>query len=223
MTDLTLSAAGSDAVIRAFFEAAEHADAILRMPDVEAAWNDPGVLPRMTVGAIAGHVLLVVRRVDQHLDDPEMPTGDSSSAGYQWMRVATAADLHRAEHRVVRADGERVAEWGWQAVMDSYAECVAALRERLALRVPTTVTLGDSVMPFDSYLETRIVELLVHADDLCVSVGVADVALPITATLIALGTLLEAARATHGDLGVLGVLRALTRSERTPPSVPSVY
>ena len=75
-------------------------------------------------------------------------------------------------------------------------------------------------MDFEGYLATRIVELLVHADDLRVSVGLLPASLPADAATIAIGTLVDAARLVHGDLEVL---RALTRSERTKPATLSVY
>jgi hypothetical protein len=67
----------------------------------------------MTVGSVAGHMFLVVRRVDQHLDEwdtkmehaPAM-AGGLPRAAYSWIRVDQADDLGRADHRVVRSDGD---------------------------------------------------------------------------------------------------------------------
>jgi hypothetical protein len=207
--------------VDAFFEAAQYAGAALASPMVAAAWDRESALPKMTVGAVAGHMFLVVRRVDKHLDEPEaIGVATPAPHDYRWLRVEREEDLERAEHQAVRADGDHVAAWGWEAVATAYVDRVRRLRERLALRRPQTVALPNTLMDFDAYLATRVVELLVHADDLAVSVGVTPPELPPAATTIAIDVLLNAARSIHGDLEIL---RALTRSERVRPPVPSVY
>jgi hypothetical protein len=80
--------------------------------------------------------------------------------------------------------------------------------------------LETGVMDFQSYLVTRVVELLVHGDDLATSVGISSVAPPAAAATLAIELLVDAARSIHGDLAVL---RSLTRSERVQPPIPSVY
>jgi hypothetical protein len=66
-------------------------------------------------------------------------------------------------------------------------------------------------MTLDEYLRTRVVELVVHADDLATSLGV-ELAPPRPATCsVAIDVLVGVARIRHGDLAVL---RALTRRER---------
>jgi len=205
----------------AFLDAAGYAGDVLASPKIEAAWECQSALPRMTVGAVAGHMFLVVRRVDKHLDEVA-PSGNEATEpeSYRWLRVVREADLDRAEHCVVRADGDHVAAWGWQAVEAAYGDRVSKLRARLAARRPQSVVIGTTRMDFDAYLATRVVELLVHADDLAVSVGLSPPELPTDAATIAIDVLLHAARSIHGDLDVL---RALTRSERIRPPVPSVY
>jgi hypothetical protein len=207
--------------VEAFLDAAGYAGDVLASPVVAAAWERQSALPRMTVGAVAGHMFLVVRRVDKHLDEPEViETEADGPERYRWLRVEREADLDRAEHCVVRADGDHVAAWGWEAVETAYVERVSKLRARLAVRRPQNVAIGTAVMDFDAYLATRIVELLVHADDLAVSVGMSPLELPADAATIAIEVLVNAARSIHGDVAIL---RALTRSERVHPLVPSVY
>ncbi len=58
---------------------------------------------------------------------------------------------------------------------------------------------------------TRLVELTLHIDDLCVSVGVPTPQLPADGTGAAIETLVEVARLRHGDGAVLA---ALARRER---------
>ena len=206
--------------VAAFLDAAGYAGDVLVLPSLAAAWEHESALPRMTVGAIAGHMFLVVRRVDKHLDEPDVVGTDATGPDYRWLRVDHEEDLDRPEHRDVRADGAHVASWGWPAVTAAYVDRVSKLRARLAVRRPRIVTVGTALMDFDAYLATRIVELLVHADDLAVSVSASQSDMPADAATIAIELLVDAARSIHGDLEIL---RALTRSERVRPGIPSVY
>jgi hypothetical protein len=65
-------------------------------------------------------------------------------------------------------------------------------------------------MRLDDYLETRLVELVVHDDDLATSVDV-PTELPGEALELAIDHLVAVARFRHGDLAVV---RALARRER---------
>ncbi|HEV8296166.1 MAG TPA: maleylpyruvate isomerase N-terminal domain-containing protein, partial [Acidimicrobiales bacterium] len=163
--------------VDAFLDATRHAGQVLTSPEVGAAWTRDSALPRMTVGTVAGHLFLVVRRVDKHLDEPEhVVTGVDAIERYRWLRVERPEDLDRTDHCIVRADGDRVAAWGWSAVATAYNERARKLNVRLAARCPTSVVLETGVMDFQSYLVTRVVELLVHGDDLATSVGISSVA-----------------------------------------------
>jgi hypothetical protein len=66
-------------------------------------------------------------------------------------------------------------------------------------------------MTLDEYLRTRVVELVIHGDDLASSVGLAFGPVASDLATTAISTLVEVARVRHGDMAVL---RALTRRER---------
>ena len=66
------------------------------------------------------------------------------------------------------------------------------------------------MMLLDEYLKTRLVEMVVHVEDLALSVGT-GVAIPIEAITIATDTVVAAGRTRHGDLAFL---RSMTRRER---------
>jgi hypothetical protein len=211
----------SASATRGFLEAARGAGAVISSPIVAAAWDSPSALAQMTVGSVAGHLLLIVRRVAQHLDEDQPPVETvRSPETFTWLRVGEAEDLGRAEHRVVRADGDRVALWGWDAVRRSYADRVEKLAGRLEAHRPRAVRVGDTAMDFEFYLVTRIVELLVHTDDMAVSVGMSPPALSTDAMTLALPVLVDAARSIHGDHAVL---RSLSRRERADGPEPSVF
>jgi hypothetical protein len=72
---------------------------------------------------------------------------------------------------------------------------------------PWSVSLDDLVL-------TRLIEVVVHCDDLAISVGVPTPALPGTDTVVA--TLARIAVRRHGPVAVL---RGLSRAERAPESI----
>jgi len=207
--------------VAAFLSAAAYAGEVLRHPAVGAVWTQPSALARADVGTVAGHLFLVVRRVDKHLDEVEGAGADPLPVGrYTALRVERSEDLEHEVHRQVRADGAHVAAWGWEAVANAYAQRVAKLEQRLAEHVPDAVPLGTHVLPFDEYLGSRVTEALVHADDLAVSAGLEPPAPSPEAMEVALAFVLDLARRQHGDLAVL---RSFTRRERVPPQLPGVY
>jgi hypothetical protein len=204
----------------AFTEAAVFARDIMADPLVGAAWDEPSALARMTVGDVAGHLFLVVRRVEKHLDLPP-PAGDTDDpiTTLPYPRVDDPGDLDQDVHRVVRGDGRRVAAWGWSAVVAALDEKI----ERLGATLPTAsdkLVIGGRTIAFPRYLATRVVEIVVHADDLATSVAITLPELPPTAAEVALEVALESARNAHGDLPVL---LAFTRRERTPAGVPTIF
>jgi hypothetical protein len=115
----------------------------------------------------------------------------------------------------VRAKGEAEAAEGHAALVARLEAMIERLEERLG-REPAgrrMEVFKGLVLTLDDYLLTRLVEQLVHCDDLAVSLGIATPAFPPGAMDLALGTLVDVARFRHGDLAVL---RALTRRERDP-------
>jgi len=91
-------------------------------------------------------------------------------------------------------------------------KCVEELVGRLDAEPPARrVTVFDhQVMLLDEYLKTRLVEFVVHAEDLALSIG-SGVGLPADAIRLATDTAVAATRNKHGDLAFL---RGLTRRER---------
>jgi hypothetical protein len=97
------------------------------------------------------------------------------------------------------------------------ADAARATYERLSERLPgedperRLKVAGDLVMTLADYLRTRVVELVVHGDDLAASVGLDFGPISSDAASTAIDVLIEVARVRHGDMPVL---RALTRHER---------
>ncbi|MGE0878484.1 MAG: hypothetical protein AB7L13_05530 [Acidimicrobiia bacterium] len=220
----------SSAVETGFLDALGYAESILLAPPVGARWTEPSALALMDVGSVAGHLFLVVRRVVKRLEAADAHTAAVERASratkvdrvvYRTIRVTNETDLDHEAHRVVRDDGAHVAAWGWEPVCDAFADRVSRLRARFAAApLPAVTDFGGHAMAFDAYLESRVVEVLVHADDLATSCELDAGSPPATAVDIALGFLVDIARREHGDLAVL---RSFTRHERLGPRLPSVY
>jgi hypothetical protein len=74
----------------------------------------------------------------------------------------------------------------------------------------------DWALSFDDYLVTRVMEIVVHSDDLAVSVGVEPPVLPEVVLGPVLALLVGVSLQRHGQASVV---RALTRRERAPDTI----
>jgi len=133
--------------------------------------------------------------------------------------IHSTDDLNGELHTAGRAQGERAGERGPEETVRRLGSRIGGLAERLHaddverlldLRpiLPAAIRLGD-------FLCTRIVELVVHGDDLAVSVGL-DESPPAGAAAVTMDTLVETARTASGDVEVI---RGLARAERTVHTV----
>ena len=196
----------------AFLEAVDAGRAVLARPEVAARWDEPSVLAEFSVRGLAGHLVRGALTVVDYLAAPP-PEGEPIAPPSYFAAMAPAPDLAGGLQASIRQRGEELAAGGWQALVARLDGARAALAAALA-REPTERRLavfGGQVMRLDDYLLTRIVELLVHTDDLAVSVGVEPPAPPAEAGRLALAYLLEVAVCRSGQLAAL---RAFSRRER---------
>jgi hypothetical protein len=202
----------------AFVDAAHHAGGMLADHAVEDSWSAPSVLAEMTVGAVAGHIFLVLRRALQHLDDPQPDPSDVAPQPrrWTWSRVDSEADLQRLEHLQVRLDGEKVSRWGWAAVVGGYRQRLQEFESRVEMSEPSAVLVGGLHLSFEHYMATRVVEMLVHADDLGSSAAIQASTPPPASMDVALPLLFSDARSLYGDVAMM---RALARRERAPGTI----
>ena len=192
--------------LAAFLDAASTAMQLLERRELAERWQQDSVLPQFAVAALAGHLLRGMTTVEQYLDGPEPDEAGISAARY-FHTVIRSADI--------RGRGAEAAAGGPAALASEARAALARLSPRLSemgagrrLRVA-----GGLVMTLDEYLRTRVVELVIHADDLAASLEV-ELAPPRPGTCaIAIDVLVGVARIRHGDMAVL---RALARRERDP-------
>lgn len=184
---------------------------LLRDQRVAERWDQPSALPEMTVAALAGHLLRVLATVDRYLAEPEPLEQPEMDAAVYFSDIPT--DLSDPMNVAVRQRGAEEAAGDHDEVVTSYerlkTSVLEAMRDKPSARRMTVF--GGRIMLLDEYLVTRVVEAVVHADDLAVSCGIETPVLPDDAYELAIRTLVDIGRARHGDLAVV---RALARRER---------
>ncbi len=138
-------------------------------PAVATAWDRPSVLADQTIGGLAGHlarggVWVVGDYLD--LDPPPAPTF-ASVAEY----FAQVARMGPTDHQAIRDRGAAIAAEGPEAVVARLTDRLAALEPRLrAEPADRLLPVSGGGMALDAYLGTRLVEQVVHLDDLARSV-----------------------------------------------------
>ena len=197
----------------AFLAAAEASVAMLARPEVAQKWEDSSVLAEFSVGALAGHLLRGMATVEMYLDGAE-PTSEPVDAAHYYLSFELTPDIFSPINRDVRERGREMATGGPVAVAEAARSLLGRLTQRLDLepRERHLEVRGGLAITLDEYLRTRVVELVVHVDDLALSVGLKDgEVVASSATGVAIDALVDLARLRHGDVAVL---RALTRRER---------
>jgi uncharacterized protein (TIGR03083 family) len=178
--------------------------------EVEAGWEAPSLLDGYSVAGLAGHAFNTAEAVERYLQAP-VPTQETVPAaayyGQRFSDRATAA----AQVGIMERGQARGAEGPTTLRRDTVA-LVQRLKAQLASAPPdrVVVVMGGTALRLDDYLETRLVELVVHGEDLAASVGVPS-ELPAEAVELVINHLLAVAHFRHGDLAVV---RAFARRER---------
>jgi mycothiol maleylpyruvate isomerase-like protein len=208
--------------VAAFLAAADDAAGVLGSEAVAQRWDEPSAVDGFTVGGLAAHVLTATARTEQVLDEPEPAMAEIVDVArfYGANRVAAPGDTEQGLHPVVRRLAADDAARGPDATVSDFTALVERLRERLlgerADRLVAVLQVPGGATPLDVYLATRVVELVVHIDDLAASVGFADHQPPEVAVDVAVDVFVELARQRSGDAAVV---RAFTRRERADADV----
>jgi uncharacterized protein (TIGR03083 family) len=206
---------------RAYLESYRALRELAASSELTEHWHTESCLKDFSVHGLAGH--LIVRTGWAVLDylDADLPDGAFPIAPEAYYSTVLAK-MDTAEHEQVRVRGEEAAPNGPQGLLASYNEAAERVEERLEAEPEDRLVkvYGGLVMRLDDYLVTRICEILVHADDLAVSLGLDVPDFPGAANDLALEHLLKVARRTHGDRAVL---MAFSRRERDPAQSLRVF
>lgn len=204
---------------QSYLVAAASAVTLLRDPAVAAAWDKPSALTEFSIGGLAGHLahqLVRVRDVlvpNGRIEEPiELLEHYSRSP---WVQ----AGLDHESNVSIRRGGQAAAADGAAALADRAQGFLdtqsAALPAEPADRVVDLPWAGWTLR-LDDFLLTRLVELVVHSDDLAASVGLETPELPPAVIDPVVEMLARLAVYRHGPTAVI---RTLSRAERAPATI----
>ena len=143
-------------------------------PETAAKWSDPSILPDMTVGALAGHLARGGCWVVEDYLDGEPPS--SASEANRWTSAVSYTsmvnELSDDAHRQIVERSRTTADRGRDAILRRLMDAADRLRKRLpAEPSDRELNVFGGAISLDEYLRTRLVEQVVHLDDLGRSVG----------------------------------------------------
>ena len=214
---MTLTYAGSldhAAVVRAVDAVAD----LVTLPAVASAWESESALPGMTVGGLTRHLVSQPECAVEFLSAPHPGHADTVSLMEYFVRVDwLTADVNDAENTSIRDDFNELAAPGASDSLAIFERSRSALARAIASAGPTTyVPWQDCALQLDDFLVCRLLEIVVHADDLAVSVDHPTPRFDPEVLDPVLGLLAALAQRRHGQERVV---RALARQERTAGSV----
>lgn len=191
-------------------------------PLVSGKWEEPSALPRMSVGALTAHLTGQIDFIVRVLDSPSAAEPSISLLEYYGRVSWIGKDLDDPFNlRIQRGEAKAAAD-GPGPVLQRARQALAEVEARLPGAPDRAVHLpvwGEWSLALDDFVTTRMLELLVHSDDLAVSVGGAAPDVPLEAADTVVTLLARLAVRRHG---VAPVLRALSRAERATGSIAAI-
>lgn len=215
-----VSASVGRMIREAFISVAGTATTLLREPAVSARWSEPSALADFSVAGLARHLANQVTRTVPLL--AAAPGKSAIPVLEHYTRNAwVTSGVDGADNVWIRRQGEKAAAVTTpQELVDDVDAALAELR-RVVPAEPAgrVVDFGDWALTVDDFLLTRVMELVVHTDDLAISVGVPTPEMPPAATDATIQLLARVAAWRHGPLAVV---RALARRERAPQTIAAL-
>ncbi len=208
------------AVRAVFVEAATIGLELVGRPEVARRWGEPSALEGMTVGALAAHLARQVTRVPEVLSSP-VPDERPVPLIEHYLRSAWAGgdeDANRGIRERAAADAAEGPKEALAHALEALGTARADLPAEPAERWVRPPWLAWN-LSLEDYLRSRMLEIVVHSDDLAVSVDLEPPAWPEEVIAPVLGVLTTLAVRKHG---VPAVLRTLARAERAPGSIAAI-
>jgi hypothetical protein len=199
----------------ALLRATEALLGLVSAPEVDTAWDVESALPGMTVGGLTRHLVSQPESAVEFLriqpPPPHAPV--VSLAGLYERTDWFAAPVDAEENTSIRDGFNEMAAGGQQESVAVLEQALADLPDAVAGAGQTTyVPWQDCSLATDDLLVVRLMEVVVHADDLAVSVGLPTPVLDDDALHPALALLAMLGARRHGQDPAV---RALSRAERT--------
>ncbi|WP_430495990.1 maleylpyruvate isomerase N-terminal domain-containing protein [Micromonospora trifolii] len=204
----------------AFLDAAETAAALLREPILAERWSRPSALADFSTGGLARHLAYQVTHTLTFLGAAPGQSAISvleHFTGNTWV----TSGVDSADNIGIRRRSEQGAAstTAWD-LADTFDAALTELRAVVPAQPPgRIVDLGDWGLRIDDFLLTRVMELVVHVDDLAVSLSLPTPSMPAAAAEATIQLLSSLAAWRHGSLDVI---RALAREERAPTSIAAL-
>ena len=202
----------------AFVAATDHVAAIVSREDVRASWREQSALAEWEVGGLVAHlanqpVTTVVLLSAEPIGDPI--TLEEHYARSAWVRASLDDEVNVS----IRESGDARAAEGPDAVLATVTEAREALPDLLAGQPDERAVFipwAGWSLGLDDFLTGRLMEVVVHGEDVAASVGFTAPALPHDVLDPVLRLLTRLAVTRHGQGAVVS---ALTRAERAPRTI----
>lgn len=209
-----------DAAAAAFISCGSVSLELASRDEVLDAWADESSCDGMTVGGLTHHLLQQLVHCVKGLGSPA-PAGApvigllDHYAQAPWVVASREGDVdpdqNSQDNAAAAAGPEAVLEAGRRAFADLPA-LFAKPRDPDVIHIPWQ---GWSLAT-PEFLTTRMMELVVHGDDLAASVGLPTPEHEPTVVAAVLGLLADVSLARHGQVALV---RALSRPQRAPGSI----
>lgn len=217
---MPLSFAGTldrDALVRATDAVAE----LVSIPAVADGWDRDSALPGLTVGGLTRHLVSQPECAVEFLRiQPPPPDAPIVSLAELYGRTDWfAAPVNGPENTSIREDFNAMAAGRLADSLAVLAQARADLPAALASAGSMTyVPWQDCCVSTDDFIVVRLMEVVVHADDLAASVGHEPPAFDDEIVHPVLGLLAVLSERRHG---LVRAVRALSRAERTDSPMPA--
>jgi hypothetical protein len=199
-------------VVELLLDGCECVVPMFRSPALSGRWAEPSALEQWSNGGLAGHLARSAFNLERAAGQQRGQAAADDAVTYYASSAPQPASS--AVGRRIRELGDQEAAGGAAALADRFVASVAFLRERaLPLDAAMAVEMFGRVLIIDECAAASLLELVVHADDLAVSLGLepVDFSDPVIDNVVL--TLSRISRKRHGDLAVI---RSLSRPERVP-------
>ena len=187
-------------------------------------WDQPSALADMSVGALAAHLGSQVLTTHAAVTAGTGVTDEQPVPLLEhYQRVPWAsAPLDDPANVTIREGAEESARHGHDGLVRDVQLALEDLRAAFTRSLPAGLPPAIRMpwwgwsLSFEDFLVTRVMEIVVHSDDLAVSLDIEPPTLPQTVLGPVLALLVGVSLQRHGQAAVV---RALSRSERAPASI----